>query len=75
MAAISLGHLGYHEAIEPLVQALNDRDSKVSDSAALALAEMGGQATLKRLQELLPAVDASLSETIQHTIQEIQSRL
>ena len=75
IAAVSLGQLGFYEAIDSLVKTLNDPESKVADSAAEALAKMGDRKTLGKLQRLLPTLDPSRAETVQHTIEEIQTRL
>ena len=66
---------GFYEAIDPLVNALDDPEGHVADEAAEALAKMGDKKTLERLQQLLPTLDPSRVETIQHTIEEIQLRL
>ena len=62
IAANSLGQLGFHEGIDPLLNTLNDPENEVAWSAAEALAEMGDPEALKQLEKMLPDIDPSLVE-------------
>ncbi|NLN91456.1 MAG: HEAT repeat domain-containing protein, partial [candidate division WS1 bacterium] len=52
----ALGEIGDHRAVEPLIEALEDTDSSVSEGAALALSKLGSLA-VDRLIEALPSAD------------------
>jgi HEAT repeat protein len=62
LAAHSLGQLGFHEVVDPLLKALNDPESDVAWSAAEALAQIGDPAALQQLKKYLPHMDPELAE-------------
>lgn len=72
--ARALGLIQSKKCLTPLTEMLQDSDGEVRSIAAVALAEMGDLNTVKKLKQLLPTLDPLLAETVQHTIQEIQTR-
>ncbi len=69
IAAVSLGHLGFDEAIDPLIAALKDSENKVIDSVAVSSDRNWQSPQVRRkLRRLLPKLDNSLKETVRHIL-------
>lgn len=70
----SLLEIGDKSIIEPLSQALKDRDPWVRESAVEALGEVGGEAAIEFIKSALNDEDGSVRELAQEMLEELNAK-
>jgi hypothetical protein len=70
-AAGAAGELALTPAVKPLIQLLDDADSAVRETAALALGKIGGRDARRALETCLKSSDRRLAEAANDALEEL----